>query len=304
MNLDAVIKASAQSVTSKVKNTAARDRILSFIGTKDHAFFGKLTYIHGMLFAVEQKRTEQFIEDLHKLAAAVELYALSFDIFDDLEDDDNYKELWMQIPTGEALNLATMIYTISIQMIAETDRSGLLIPIVNNYSINAMTGQHEDLTGSADSEDACLKMMERKSGSLLAMASMIGTMYSYGSEIPVVHEYAIQIGIAAQTENDFRDLFQLHKSDLSAQKNTLALLYIKRQFNEASKGLLKFIESGKTFEEEYGDMKTYKEALLKSGVIHYLNVMKQIAIQKATTVMNNLPLTTDRIEILKSHLIK
>ncbi|KZZ83390.1 polyprenyl synthetase family protein [Bacillus sp. SJS] len=304
MNLDAVIKASAQSVTSKVKNTAARDRILSFIGTKDHAFFGKLTYIHGMLFAVEQKRTEQFIEDLHKLAAAVELYALSFDIFDDLEDQDNFTEPWMQIPSGEALNLSTLIYTISLQMLTEADRSGSLVSLVNNYSINAMIGQHEDLTFYAATEEACLEMTKRKSGSLIAMASMTGVMYSTQHFEPIVEEYATQFGVAAQIDNDYRDLFHTHKSDLAAKKNTLALLYIKREFNDASKELLQFIENGNSIEQQFGSLKAYKEVLHKTGVIHYLNVMKQIAVQKALANLNRLPFPADQIEIIKSHLIK
>ncbi|AZB44234.1 isoprenyl transferase [Bacillus sp. FJAT-42376] len=277
---------------------------MSFISTKEQAFFGQLTYLHGMIFADPDNRTEHLSDELHKLAAAVELYALSFDIFDDLEDQDNLSEPWMQIPMGEALNLATMMYSISLQMIAEMDRSGELTRMVNDYSIRAMEGQHEDLTGSAVTEEACLEMMKRKSGSMLAMSSMLGTVHSYGSKVPEVHEYTLQIGIAAQTENDFRDLFQLHKSDLTTKKNTLALLYLKREFNEASQEILQFIDKGIPFEEQYSDMKMYKDILFKSGVIHYLNVIKQIAIQKAITTMNRLPLSADRIEIIKSHLIK
>ncbi|MGD6817369.1 polyprenyl synthetase family protein [Metabacillus sp. 84] len=303
MNFDAVIKASVQSVTSKVKNESARDRILSFICTKDQVFFGQLVFLHGMLFAKESDILPHFEEGLYKIAAAVELYALSFDILDDLEDQDNYSEPWMKIHPGEAINLATMMYTLSLQMVAELENSEPLTRLISRYSVLAMEGQHEDLTGSALTEEACLEMMKRKSGSLLAMASMTGVIYSGGTEIPEVHEYATQIGLAAQAENDFRDLFHSHKSDVSAQKNTLALLYIKREFNDASKELLQFFRSGKTFEEEYGGIKTYKEVLFKSGVISYLNVIKQIAIQKAATSMNRLPLNADRIEILKSHLI-
>lgn len=304
LNLDAVIKASTQSVTSRILNENARKRILSFIRHKEHYFFGQLAYVHGILFAGEDNRNAALIQDLHKLAAAVELYARSFDIFDDLEDQDNLEEPWMQIPHPEALNLATLMYTVSMQLFTEMDRSGLLVPMVHDYSIRAMQGQHEDLTGSAQTEEACLEMMKLKSGSLIAMASMAGVLYSTHTFLTPVEEYSIHFGIAAQIDNDFRDLFHSHKSDLVTKKNTLAKLYIGRKFNSQSEDLLGFFESGLSYSEMYGSVDSYKSMLLKAGVIPYLNVMKQISIQKAILSLNKLSLTTDQIEIIKSHLIK
>ncbi|MFY4775469.1 polyprenyl synthetase family protein [Metabacillus sp. RGM 3146] len=284
------------SITSYVQNKELFEIILPFLNTKDQAYFGQLAYVHGRIFGAKD-------DLLIKLAAAIELLALSFDILDDLEDLDNEKEPWMQIHPSIALNAATLLYTVSQKMILELNNGQELLNLVSKYSLQAMEGQHEDLSNSADSEDKCLEMMRKKSGSLIAMASTAGAYYGSEAYIPEIESYAYQIGIAAQAENDFRGLFNQEKSDLRAEKNTLALLYLKRNFNTHASELLEFFRSKKTFKEEYGTLENYKGKLFQSGVIHYLNVMKQVSIQKASSILDQLPIEQNQIEILKSHLI-
>ncbi|MCD7035728.1 polyprenyl synthetase family protein [Metabacillus sp. GX 13764] len=285
-----------ESIASSIHNKDLLEIMCTFLNTKDHANFGQLAYVHGRIFGANEEIST-------RLAAAIELLVLSFDIFDDLEDMDNEKEPWMQISPSIAMNAASLLYTASQSILSEMDNGDQLLKLSSRLSMQAMEGQHEDLANSADTEEKCLEMMRKKSGSLIALACAMGTCCGRKDPLPEVEQYAYQIGIAAQTENDFRGLFSTEKNDIRAEKNTLALLYINRQFNSHSEDLLKFFRSGKTFTEEYGTLEAYKTKLFNAGVIHYLNVIKQIAIQKASSILDQLPLQADQIGILKSHLI-
>ena len=64
-----------------------------------------------------------------------------------------------------------------------------------------------------------------------------------------------------------------------------------------------FFESGRDFNEEFGSIEIYKQKLLDSGVTKYLNVLKQIAINKAQRLLEGLPIESQQIEYLKSQLI-
>ncbi|USK33264.1 polyprenyl synthetase family protein [Bacillus sp. F19] len=286
------------AVSSYITNKELLQLILSFSETKKTFPFGQLTHLHYTSFGGEE-------EEIIHLSAAVELLALSFDILDDLEDLDNYEEPWMKINPSLSLNAATAMYTISLQMLHELSsvHKWKIISTFQRFALQAMEGQHTDLLNDIATEEECISMIEKKSGSLIALASVTGAMLAAGEEFTCVEHYSYQIGLAAQIGNDYRDLFHEHKNDLSAQKKSLPVLFLKRGFNEHAKELADFISSSETFIEHYGSIDAFKSKLLQSGVVHYLNVMKQIAIQKASTMIAELPLPQNQIELLKSHLI-
>lgn len=286
------------AVSSYITNKELLQLILSFSETKKTFPFGQLTHLHYTAFGGEDKQV------IH-LLAAVELLALSFDILDDLEDLDNFEEPWMKINPSLSLNAATAMYTISLQMLHElsSEHKWKIISTFQRFALQAMEGQHTDLQNDIANEEECITMIEKKSGSLIALASVTGAMLATGEEFTCVEQYSYQVGLAAQIENDYRDLFHEHKNDLSAQKKSLALLFLNRGFNEHAKELTEFIAGSQTFTQHYGSIESFKSKLLQSGVVHYLNVMKQIAIQKASTLIAEVPLPKHQIELLKSHLI-
>ena len=286
------------AVTSHIENKKLLHLLLSFIEAKKTFPFAQLTNLHYTAFGGKE-------DEVVHLSGAVELLALSFDILDDLEDLDNFEEPWMKIDSSVALNAATALYTVSLKMADElhSPYKGMIISAFHRLALQAMEGQHADLENRIETEEECTSMIEKKSGSLVALASVSGAMLATGEEQAIVEKYSYQIGLAAQIENDYRDLFHLHKNDLSSQKKSLALLYINREFNEHSKELSRFIAEGKSYEEQYGDAAAFKSKLFQSGVVHYLNVIKQIALQKASTLLAELPLPQHQIELLKSHLI-
>lgn len=284
-------------ITTQLKNDGLKSLIFSFLTNKEEMNFAKLTILHHQIF--DRKDPE-----ILRLAAAVELLVLSFDIFDDLEDLDNTEEPWMQIDHSIALNAATALYTLSQQtvLLLSSPFKHQILASLLKYSIQAMEGQHDDLEDNISSEEDCLQMMKLKSGSLIALASVCG-MQLAGKDETLVEEYAYQIGIAAQTDNDFRDLFNPLKNDMKSQKKSLAVLYLQRNYNEHAIDLLKFYQSGLEIQDQFGSIENYKQKLLDSGVMQYLNVVKQIAINKASRMIDKLNINSEYKESVKSNLI-
>ncbi|MGM0875516.1 MAG: polyprenyl synthetase family protein [Bacillota bacterium] len=285
------------TITLKIKNIELQNLLLSFINEKKKLNFGQLAFVHHKAF--RGKDTE-----ILQLAAAIELLILSFDMFDDLEDLDNMKEPWMQIDPSIALNAATTLYTLSQQAVLTLSSpfKHQIQTAFLKYSIQAMEGQHDDLQNINSTEEECLNVMKRKSGSLIALASVSGMMLA-NENYPEVEAYSYQIGIAAQADNDFRDLFNPLKNDISAQKKSLGYLYLHKGYNKHAFDVLKFFESGSDINEEFGSIENYKQKLIDSGVAQYLNVIKQIAINRATRIIDGLDIGSNHIESLKSHLI-
>lgn len=285
------------SITSQLDHSSLKDLLKSFVNEKQMLNFGELTVIHHKVFDGEDK-------EILQLAAAIELLILSFDIFDDLEDLDNMNERWMQIDRSIAMNAATTLYTISQQSVIKLSSpfKHQIVSAFLQYSIQAMEGQHDDLQNKMITEEECLNVMKRKSGSLIALASVCGMLLA-GANYPEVEEYSYHLGIAAQVDNDFRDLFNPMKNDISSQKKSLAFLYLRKGFNQHALEIMKFIESGHDLIEEFGSIENYKHALLQTGVVQYLNVIKQVSINRATRIIENLDVDKSHIESIKSHLI-
>lgn len=286
-----------QTITLKIKNIELQNLLLSFVNEKKKFNFGQLAFVHHKAF--RGKDTE-----ILQLGAAIELLILSFDMFDDLEDLDNMKEPWMQIDPSIALNAATTLYTLSQQTVL-TLSSPFKYQILTaflKYSIQAMEGQHDDLQNKISTEEECLNVMKRKSGSLIALASVSGMLLA-GENYPEVEAYSYQIGIAAQSDNDFRDLFNPLKNDIPAQKKSLAYLYLQKGYNEHALDVLKFFESGRDFNEEFGSIENYKQKLIDTGVAQYINVIKQIAMNRATRMIEGLIIDSNQIEYLKTNMI-
>lgn len=286
-----------QIITSQIKNSELKNLLISFVNTKQMMNFGQLAIVHHKAFGGKDP-------EILQLAASIELLILSFDIFDDLEDLDNMQEPWMQIDHSIALNAATTLYTLSQQTILtlSSPYKHQILTALLQFSVQAMEGQHDDLENTISNEEECLNVMKRKSGSLTALASVCGMLLA-NANYPEVEEYSYQIGIAAQTDNDFRDLFNPQKNDVSVHKKSLALLYLQKGYNEHAREVLAFFESNRDIKNEFGSFENYKQKLVDAGVAQYLNVIKQISINRATRIIEGLNIDLDHIEYLKSHLI-
>ncbi|GIN64682.1 MULTISPECIES: polyprenyl synthetase family protein [Bacillus] len=259
-------------IDDEIPNSDLNQTLHSFVDAKDHLNFSELVFCHYNCFGGTDTGAAE------TLAAGIELLILSFDIFDDLEDEDSPDQPWMKMDRSVALNAATALYTLGIKVISSVSNDPEFLHKLMEYTLQSMQGQHADLKNQPATEEECLDMIKRKSGSLTALPCVLGTMLATGEFNPTVEEYACQLGIAEQIENDYKALFYDSKSDIAKKKRTLAYLYLTRKFNQASIDLLNIFED----EDKFADIeiKCYKEKLKAAGVTQYMYVMNQLAIQK------------------------
>ncbi|MFZ3131753.1 MAG: polyprenyl synthetase family protein [Desulfosporosinus sp.] len=170
---------------------------------KGHFPFGQLVILHYQMLDGQSK-------DIFQAAAAVELMILSPDIFDDLQDQDNFSVPWHKIDQAIVMNIATGFLVLSTKAIEQTsfERNGKLMATdyLNTLLLKAINGQHNDLRDLSESEEDYIQMVREKSGSLMASACLVGTALASEKYHDSVKKYAEHIGIIAQIKNDVNDI--------------------------------------------------------------------------------------------------
>lgn len=191
---------------------------------KGHFPFGQLVILHYQMFDGQSK-------DIFQAAAAVELMILSLDIFDDLEDQDNFSVPWNKIDQAIVMNIATGFLMLSTKALEQTSFERNIKVMANDYLntlvLKAINGQHIDLMDLIESEEDYIQMVREKSGSLMASACLVGTALASEKHHDSVKKYAEHIGIIAQIKNDINDICRWdEKNDLINKKKTLLTLYL------------------------------------------------------------------------------
>ncbi|MCO6734708.1 hypothetical protein KQH28_30455, partial [Streptomyces sp. EL9] len=84
-------------------------------------------------------------EDIYKVAAAIELLILSFDIIDDLQDKDS-DYIWNNTPEL-SLNVALAMLIMASKAINETsfEHKSAAIRLLEKYALMSISGQQLDL---------------------------------------------------------------------------------------------------------------------------------------------------------------
>ncbi|MGY0434151.1 polyprenyl synthetase family protein [Bacillus rugosus] len=282
-------------VSQKIMNHDLERYLQNFIESKDTFEFADLALHHYLAFNGQDKKA------IELLAAGVELLILSFDIYDDLEDQDNRNAVWMKIDSSIALNAVTALYTLSIQVMCQASHEPKFSQGILNFALQSIQGQHDDIVNAPKTEEACLEMIKNKSGALTALPCVMGVMLATGKYHPIVASYSYELGIMSQIDNDYKGLFYLN-NDFVQKKNTLAYLYLKKQFNDASVELLSLYQKPEEFVSI--NTKALKQKLTEAGVIQYLLVMKHLSLQKIKKEMSQLKLEDDKTEKLLSVMIK
>ncbi|MEC1292368.1 polyprenyl synthetase family protein [Bacillus mojavensis] len=234
--------------------------VLNFADTKNNFPFAELALDHYLAFGGND------FEEILDLGTGIELLILAADIFDDIQDKDRPNAEWMKVDHAVSLNIATLIYTLALQVISSRDTEGLLLKTALKYIVQAMEGQHIDLLDNTLTEKQCIAMIKKKSGALTALASMLGAVLATKHHQPDVEQYAFYIGVAAQLKNDLFEIMYMNNIDTLFKKTNLAIQFLEKKFNTASVELLR-----NNFRQS-----ELKQLLLESGVIHYMSVMINI----------------------------
>ena len=265
---------------------------------KEQALFGELTVIHYKMFNGASN-------EIYTVAAAVELLILALDIIDDLQDQDNLKTPWLQIDQGISLNVAIGFLTAGQQAIFETsfndnDKQRTL-KYIQRFLIRSINGQHEDLLNTVQSEEDYIKMVKKKSGSLIGLACLIGTSLATSNYHDLVLDYGINIGVIGQIENDIRDICRWEvKNDIQKKRKTLPTLYLLRGFSDVDQ-LIQTYYDGKI---DYNTLLDHKDNVLhliqKSGALLYANVILKKYQKKVCNKIKVLPVD----ETFKANLLQ
>ena len=167
-------------IDNQIENHILNEKLLSYV---DYQFkkgfpFGELLLLHYEMFNGREN------EEIYSVAAAIELLILSSDILDDIQDGDTTEKPWSMQPSI-ALNATTTMLLLCIETIRKTNfqHKEKSISVIFEYSIKAITGQHKDLLNTCMSEETYLKMIAEKSGSLVAIACLVGAILACGESI-------------------------------------------------------------------------------------------------------------------------
>lgn len=236
--------------------------------------FGQLTVIHYRMFGGKD-------EEAYKAAAAVELFILASDILDDLQDQDAPHKPWMQAPQPAAIHVASALLTLSQQaMLNCTTNSEIriaLLEMMNDQLLKSANGQMIDVMNEISDEQSYLDMVKQKSATLLQFACMAGVMLAGRPWNNIVAEYAAEIGIAAQIQNDLRDLLRWDdKSDFLKRKRTLLTMYLMEGEAEEDQWIKAYFQGHRSAEDIAQKRELFLEACERTGAILYGSVMSRI----------------------------
>lgn len=242
--------------------------------------FGKLCVIHYEAFS------DYYTDEIYKVAAAIELLILSFDIIDDLQDQD-VEYSWSKTP-DLSLNSAIAMLVLASKIIRESsfEHKDLAIQLLEKYALLSINGQQLDLLNCCRDEQSYLQMTEQKSGSLTAMSCLIGEVLAKGVVSSQVEEYSKYIGIIQQIKNDIQDLKKWDsKNDLLNRKYTLPVIFLFSTNNDVSKSVKEYYNVDiVTFLDNYA----IEKELTNGGAIRYAmaikNVLKNMALHNLEDV--------------------
>ncbi|MFJ6265168.1 polyprenyl synthetase family protein [Lysinibacillus xylanilyticus] len=241
--------------------------------------FGKLCYLHYEAF------TDCLNEDIYKVAAAIELLILSFDIIDDLQDKDSDYS-WTKTPEL-SLNVALAMLVMASRTIRETsfEDKNTAIQILEDYALRSINGQQLDLLNTCRDEQSYIQMIEQKSGSLSAMACLIGEVLATGGTSSEVEEYGKYIGIIQQIKNDIQSLKTWGlKNDLLNKRYSLPIIYLLSQENDVSKSVINYYNDDM---DAFLDNNATENELTNGGAIRYAITMKNVYKFKALNILEN-----------------
>ena len=254
--------------------------------------FGKLCFWHYEAFV------DCLNDDIYKVAAAIELLILSYDIIDDLQDKDS-DYIWSKTPEL-ALNVALAMLVMSSKTIHSTtfEHKNMALRLLQEYALRSISGQQLDVLNDCRDEQSYLQMIDQKSGSLTAMSCVIGEVLAKGEMTAEIEEYGKYIGIIQQIKNDIQGLKTWGpKNDLLNKKYSLPIIYLMSQNNSVSKYVINYYNKDIV---TFLDKNAIENELQNGGAIRYAITIKNLYKLKALNNLENVAIN----KVGKEYLIK
>lgn len=258
--------------------------------------FGELVIVHYKMFE------GQDTDEIYTIAAAIELLILASNILDDVQDNDTENKPWSK-ETALALNCVVILLFICIQAVRETNicYKEKVISLILEFGKKSIYGQYKDILKNCLKEEEYIKMSLEKSGSLVALSCLIGTVLATGTIIKEVETYSMYLGLIEQIENDLMDIQSLtSKNDILNKKLSLPIIFLLRNSDKSVQFIHKYYENNVDFIE----FDNYKENVLKKfhdvGVIAYTKVIREIYRKKVLNELDKIQFKNEYLEQLKT----
>lgn len=249
-------------------------------------------------------------------ALAIEVFHNSSLIHDDIIDEDPIRrgkatvhKKWntnIAILAGDAMIILTYDYLQNYEPNLCKD----LIKAVNKMGLEVCEGQIWDVdfeTRQNVTVSEYLKMIEYKTGALIATSMKIGALIAQTSQenCGLIYEFGLNIGLAFQLQDDYLDLFgdtltfgRRLGGDIISNKKTYLYFKALEITSESEKELLKDLYAVR-LEDNTNKIKTITDLFLKSGVAKATQESIKKYTNKASKILDKINIEEDKKKLLR-----
>lgn len=287
-------------INEQIKQNELKEQLLGFVDyqSKEGFPFGELLVVHYNIF--NGTRTEE----IYSVAAAIEILILSFDILDDFEDGDFKDKPWAT-DSSLALNATTSLLFLSTIVIKNTGFKNRekCISILSKFALQSINGQHQDLLNICRNENEYIQMTIEKSGSLVALSCIVGSLLATDEYPAEVETYSRLIGLIGQINNDLADIRTWDdKNDLINKRFSLPIIYLLNYKDEELKFIHDYYNNKIETSEMIKNQKLISERFVMTGAIAYTEVIKKIYQNKAIEKIKELNFDQYYIDLLLKYI--
>lgn len=295
-----VIRTSIFSIVhAQIEQQELKEQLLQYADyqSKNGFSFGELLILHYDMFNGPKT------EEIYKVAAAVELLILSFDILDDIEDNDSLDKPW-SIEPSLALNVTTTLLFVSAKVMVDTSlpNKDEAIAILLKYALRSINGQHKDLLNHCKTEADYIEMTLEKSGSLTKLACLIGAALATKDYPEEVEKYAGVIGLIGQINNDLVDITTWEdKNDLVHKKYTLPIIYLLNSEDNSLQMIRDYYDGKVEVSEIIEKQRFIDKKFIETGAITYTEIIKRVQQNKVFGEVKKLQVNQEYLAQLKKY---
>ncbi|WP_144510775.1 polyprenyl synthetase family protein [Bacillus sp. FJAT-22090] len=287
-------------IAENIQQQDLKELLIKFVqkNSKKNYLFGELCIFHYSHFAVS------FDEEILRIAAAIELLVLSFDILDDLEDEDTENKVWNRNP-ALSLNGATALLFLSMTAIRKTKfkHKEKAISLMEQFSLCSIEGQHMDLLNICQEEKTYIEMMEDKSGSLVSLACLVGCVIANADLPKEVVDYSRCIGIIGQINNDLADLKNWNgKNDIVNKKYSLPIIYLLDMEKNNEQVLTKYYQNKMPKEQFLEHKHVIQQKLIDADAMKYALVIKNLYQKKVMNALLKMDFSDNQLETIQKYM--
>ena len=263
-----------------------REMLLQFVDYQSAKGFpfGELLLLHYNLFNGFKT------EEIYSVAAAMEFLVLASDILDDFEDDDTIYKPWSS-QRDLALNATTNLLFLNLKIITESNfkNKDKGVTLLIEYVLKSINGQYKDLLNICRSESQYINMSIEKSGSLTALACLLGTILATDDYPEDIEIYSKYMGLIGQINNDIADFgVGNEKSDIMNHKYSLPIIFLLNCKDKEVQFLQDYYHNQIDKNEILKKEELLNKKFIDTGAMAYTEVIKRIYQNKAMTKVQSL----------------